>query len=218
MMSMKNLIMVLIILFLIVGSSPAQDINYGFSVGYNRTIPEFNKEQNYQNINPENYFNVMGFLEVSGHPISRVQVGVKYFKIGYSSEYKPDYSVVHIAPPPISSGSTLSFLAFPIDFNYIFPFLSEIYLSGGVQGTFLLSATTYSESYDGTITEWDNKDRFRNFNVLLMIGIGAEFKVGNFTFFIEPEYSRSIRHVTESSDGSSSFKIEQISLYLGFKI
>ena len=51
-----------------------------------------------------------------------------------------------------------------------------------------------------------------------MIGIGAEFNVGNFTFFVEPEYSRSIMNITESTGGSSSFKIEQISLYIGLKI
>ena len=118
MLSMKNILVVLFILFFIAGVSLSQEYNYGFSVGYNRTIPQFNKEQNYQDINPKNYFNVMGFLEVRGNPNSRVQVGLKYFKIGYSSEYKPDFSVVYILPPPISSGSTLSYLAFPIDLNY----------------------------------------------------------------------------------------------------
>ena len=218
MLSMKNVITILFISFLIIGNLLAQEINYGLSFGYNRAIPHFDKEYNHENITPENYFNIMGLLEISGNPNSRVQLGLKYFKIGYTSEYKPDYSVRYIAPPAKSTGSTLSFLAIPIDINYILPFLSEIYLSGGVEGTYLLSANSYSKNYDGTHVEWDTTDRFRNFNILLMVGIGAEFKIGNFTFFVEPEYSRSIRHVTKSSDSSTSFKIEQISLTVGFKL
>ena len=55
---------VLFIPFVIICNSLAQEINYGLSVGYSRTIPIFDKENNYDNTNPENYFNIMSIVGI----------------------------------------------------------------------------------------------------------------------------------------------------------
>ncbi len=218
MLIMKNLITVFFIPFVIICNSLAQEINYGLSVGYSRTIPIFDKEYNHENISSGNYFNIMAIVEISGNPISRIHSGLKYFKMGYSSDNYPYVFASHITPPPTRSGSTLSFLAIPIDVNIILPFFSTVYLSGGTEGAFLISANSFSENYDGTYEEWDSKNKFREFILFIMVGIGLEFQIENVTIFIEPKYSRSIMDVTKVQNSLSSFMIEQFSLNVGVKL
>ena len=214
----RNVKTILFILFVTIYTSFAQEINYGLSVGYSRTTPIFDIEYNHENISSDNYFNLMAIVEISGNKISRVQSGFKYFKMGYSSDNYPIRNTTHFALPPIRSGSTLSYIALPLDINILLPFLSTVYISGGTEGAYLISAESFSEKSDGSYKEWGSRDQYREFIMLIMFGIGAEFQLENMTFFVEPEYSRSLMDITKVPNSLSSFTIEQFSINVGIKI
>jgi hypothetical protein len=63
--------------------------------------------------------------------------------------------IKYFVPPPIRSITTLSFLAIPLDFNYSLPFLSNVYLSGGIEGAKVISANSVAQYNDGTKAEDD---------------------------------------------------------------
>ena len=204
------------LLFIFPGNSISQNINYGLSVGYGRTTPIMEKGVFQDRITPENQFNLMAILEISHESVVRVQTGLKYFKMGYTVDYNWD-DVMYFVPPPLKSVATLSFLAIPIDINYSLPFLSEVYISGGIEGAKVISATTVAYYGDeGTTVEDNIIEHYRKLNFLLFIGFGVEKQINKVTVFIEPEYSRSAKGII-NSNALSNLEIERLSLNVGIK-
>ena len=213
MKNIKTLLFFLILSILYFSASYAQEINFGLSIGYGRTSPIYDNDYNSEIAN--NHFNFMTMVEFSAYSTLRFQSGIKYFKTGYSHEVNYNFEDIRtVVPPPKSIGAMRSYLAIPIDLNYFLPFTSGVYLSGGIEGLYLLSAKSYSEDYNGEYKEWDTKDDFKNHFFMFIVGIGYEFQVDRFTLFIEPEYSRSTRAI----NSGSSFRMEQISINIGVKI
>ncbi len=212
MKSIKTLLFFIILHILYLSTSSAQEINYGISVGYSRTGPISDNDYNGGMAN--NHFNFMAIIEFSAPTVIRMQSGIKYFKTGYSHDVSYYDDILTFAPPPKRSGAMRSYLAIPIDVNYFLPFISGVYLSGGLEGLYLLSAKSFSENYNGEYQEWDTTDEFKNHFFMFIVGIGFEFQVDKFTLFIETEYSRSTRSVTKLS----RYGMEQISINIGVKI
>jgi len=214
MQSVKDFTKVLFLLLIILEHSPAQNINYGLSVGYVRTTPIMDKENFQKGISSENQFNLMAILEISHESSVRVQTGLRYFKMEYSNDYNRD-DIMYFVPPPLRSITTLSFIAIPIDFNYSLPFLSDLYLSWGIEAAKVISASSVDYYYSKT--EKDNIiNNYRKLNFLIFIGFGFEKRIDKVILFIEPEYSRSIQTIL-NSNALSKLEIEQFSLNVGIK-
>ncbi len=212
---LKGITIVSLLLVLTICNSTAQNINYGLSVGFIRSSPIQLKESFQNSIIPENYFTAMAIVELSNESPVRIQTGLKYFKMGYTFDYNLS-DLRYIAPPPSQSITTISYLAIPIDINYSFSFLPELYLSGGIEAAKAISAKSTAYYDDGTTYEYDIMDNHRKLNLLLFIGFGVEYKVNNVTLFIEPEYSRSLKGMIHSGV-LSNLQIEQFSLNIGMK-
>ncbi len=212
---MKNLTRLFFLLIIFTGTSLAQEFNFGLSVGYSRTSPILEERSFKKSANPENYYNAMAIVEISTKSVVRMQTGLKYFKMGYTFEYNRD-DVRYMVPPPLQSSNTLLFLAIPIDLNYSLPFLSGLYLSGGIEAAKVISANSIDYYNGGRTVENDITDTYRKLNFLLFVGFGIETEINNITLFIEPEYSRSLKGIIDTN-ALSNFEIEQISLNIGIK-
>ena len=219
---MKTLFSLLIVLFLVVSNLPAQGLtlNYGLSVGYSKTTPNFN-DTGYIYVLTDGYdhYNIMAILEFVTPSDIRLRSGLKYFKIGYSRDIHPNPDVRYFAfaPPPIRGGGTYSYLAIPVNLNYYLPFISGFYLSGGLESVHLISGNSFTESYDGQIYESNTKDDYRNQFFMYTVGIGFEYQLKVLTLFIQPEYSHGIRDENDASFSKSSIFTEKITLNVGIK-
>ena len=217
---MKTLLSLLIVLFLVVSNLPAQGLtlNYGLSVGYSKRTPNFNIPTSqfyiYEIANDFTNFNVTAILEFASSTSNfRFQTGLKYFRIGYSRDIHPHPDFAYFVPPPKRDGANYSYLAIPIKINYFLPFVSGVYLSGGIESVYLVSGNSFIEFADGQIREQDIKGGSKNQFFMYTVGIGFEYKIDVVSLFIEPEYSHSF----DSSPTSPSIIGEQISLYVGIK-
>ena len=225
MVNMKNFTSVFLILFVITCNSKAQEVtlNYGLSVGYSKTTPNSSISPSsvylYETTNDYNHYNVMAILEFATPSDIRIQTGLKYFKVGYSRDIhpNPDIRYFAFAPPPKRDGANYSYLAIPLNINYFLPFVSGVYLSGGIESVHLVSGNSFTESHDGQIYESNTKGDYRNQFFMYTVGIGFEYQLDVVTLFIEPEYSHSIWDATDNSFTWSSIIGEQISLYVGIR-
>ena len=217
--NMKIFNSVLIILFVIIGNLTAQNVtlNYGLSVGYSKTTPNYSISSTphylYETTNDFNHYNIMGVLEFATPSVIRFQTGLKYFTIAYSRDIHPHPDYAYFTDPPKSSGANYSYLAIPLHINYLMPFVSGLYIVGGVESVHLVSGNSFIESADGKISEQDIKGGSENQFFMYTIGIGFEYKLDVVSLFIEPEYSHSF----DSSLTSPHIIGEQISLYVGIK-
>lgn len=214
---------VFLIIFIIICNSTAQkvDLNYGLSVGYSKTTPNHHTITNsvylYEETNDYNHYNVMAILEFATPSDIRIQTGLKYFKAGYSRDIHPNPDFRYVVPPPKRDGANYSYLAIPIDINYFLPFVSGVYLSGGIESVHLLSGNSFTESYDGQIYESNTKGDYRNHFFMYTLGIGFEYQLDVITLFVEPEYSHIIWETNDSSFLTSIIFSKQISLNAGIK-
>ena len=210
-----------LILFVIICNSTAQNVslNYGLSVGYSKTTPNFSISTSshylYETTNNFNHYNVMGILEIAAPSVIRFQTGLKYFTIGYSRNIYPHPDYRYFTDPPKRDGANYSYLAIPLNINYLPPFVSGFYLSGGVESVHLVSGNYFVESANGHISELNIKG-FANQFFMYTFGIGFEYKLEVFTLFIEPEYSHNFSDAANNSFRSSIIG-EQISLNIGIK-
>ena len=221
---MKTLFSLLIVLFLVVSNLPAQGLtlNYGLSVGYNKTAPIFNIPTSqfyiYEIANDFNNFNVTAILEFASSTSNfRFQTGLKYFKVGYSNGIQPNPDYKYFTAPPVEGGSNYAYLAIPLNFNYLMPVVSGLYLIGGVESVHLLSADNYFIGADGDISESNTTRKFRNQFFMYTVGIGFEYQINVVTLFIQPEYSHRIGDSNDTSWSTYSIICEQFSLNVGIK-
>jgi Outer membrane protein beta-barrel domain len=215
-MSYLKVITFTIFLFLLENSSiTAQTINYGLSIGFIRSSPILENEIIQYNIIPENYYSAMGIIEISSPSPIRIQTGLKYFKIGYILKYdQSDW--IDFVPSPEQMTTSISYLSIPLDVNYSFSFLPELYLSAGIDLAKAISAKSYALYSNGTTKVYDQMNSHRKLNLLLFVGIGFEYNINGYTLFIEPNYSRSIKGIIRSNE-LSNLEIEQLSMNAGIK-
>ena len=155
----------------------------------------------------------MGIIEIAAPSAIRFQLGLKYFTLGYSQNIYPHPDYRYLAPPPKASGANYSYLAIPLNMNYLLPFISGVYFSGGIESVHVISGNSYTVSADGEIYEYELQSDKDNQFFMYKFGVGIDYKLDVLTLFIEPEYS----HIIENGAFSPAMIREQISVYFGIK-
>jgi len=224
MLSMKNLFSVTMIIFVLFTITSAQEVklNYGVSVGYSSSLPNYHQGMSsgwiMDQTDTHNHYNVMVILEFYNDSNFRFQTGLKFYEISYSYDIHRDPNIMYIEDPPNLNGANFSYLAIPIDVNYHLPFISNFYLSAGFETVLLLSGNTYYEKSDGEIYETPTTNGYRSPFFMYMFGVGYEYQLEIATLFIEAKYSHHIGETVDHLYNSSSIIIEQISINFGVKI
>ena len=122
-----------------------------------------------------------------------------------------------VGPNPVNFGSNLSFIAIPLNVNYTVPFLPNIYLSGGMEAAYLISAFSDILYDDNSSAHVDIHDKFEKLNIFLALGFGLSVPLHRLTLFIQPEYTRSLKSLTESAVYGSASHFESLMVYVGIK-
>ena len=159
----------------------------------------------------------MGVLEFATPSVIRFQTGLKYFTVAYSRDIHPHPDYSYVVPPPKGDGANYSYLAIPLNINYLLPFVSGFYLSGGIESVHLISGNSFIESADGQIRDQNINCDYINQFFMYTVGIGFEYQLNVVSLFIQPEYSHKIWDANDTSFSTSSILSEQISLYVGIK-
>jgi len=194
--------------------SHAQEFNYGLSFGLGKTSATFNDERYNNSSNPETNYNLMALVYLPTNSSIRMQTGLKFFKVGHNVDVDIR---TFTGPAPINYSTTFTFLAIPLNANYFLPFFSAAYLSGGIEGAYLLSASSNTTYKDNSSTQEKITNQFKKLNLFFAIGFGIDFPLDKITLFVRPEYTRSILEVTENSLYGSGFGVETIVLNIGLK-
>jgi hypothetical protein len=192
----------------------AQEVRYGLSLGYSNTSVTFSHEHKTDNPNAEDNYNLRALVEIQPHPRFSFESGLKFFKSSYNMDV--DYRAI-IGPSPRFISTSLSYLSIPLNVNYYLPFLSTVYISAGMEGAFLISATTFVRYDDNSDIHIDESDRYKNFSRLFSVSFGIEHKFGNVILFLEPEYTKSFYEVSKNPTWVIDYFIESINLNIGLK-
>jgi len=214
MVILKNSFYFLLSLIFFLNVAYAQEFNYGLSFGLGKTSGIFSEERYNNSSDSEINYNLMASLYLPSNSNFRVQTGLKYIKLGYNVDV--DIRTI-IGPSPINYTTTFSFLALPINVNYTLPFLSNVYFSGGLEAAYLMSASSKVLYNDNSSSNRDISDQYKDLNFFFAFGIGITVPFNDITLFIHPEYTRSIKALTESTSFGSASHLESILINVGFR-
>jgi hypothetical protein len=195
--------------------SNAQEFNYGLSIGLGQSSGIFTDEIYENNTNSEMNYSLNALVYFPSTSNLKVQTGIKYFKTGYNVDLDIK---TFVGPSPKNHSMDLSYLAIPFNLNYLLPFFSNAYLSGGLEVAYLLSAYSDFLNDDNSSFQENITDQFNDLNVFFAIGIGLDVPMHKLNLFIKPEYTRSINALTENSSFGKASHIETIVLNIGFKL
>jgi len=224
MLSIKKIFSVLISLLVPYSFASAQEIklNYGVSVGYSSSLPNYYEGMSsgwiMDQTDSHNHYNAMAILEFYNDSYFSFQTGLKFYKISYSYDFRRDDKLRYFVDPPHLTGANFSYLSIPIDVNYHLPFISNVYISAGLETVLILSGNTYIEESDGEIVETSTNNDYKSPFFMYMFGVGYEYQLEIATLFIETKYSHNIGDTDDHLYNSSNIIIEQISVNFGLKI
>jgi hypothetical protein len=119
--------------------------------------------------------------------------------------------------PQDSISITINFLSVPLLLK-VYALNEVIYVSGGFDIAYKLDA---SLKYIEANTEEDITDSFKDFSVMAVLGVGAQFRLGsNFHIFVDGRYAQSISDIGNSNpddpeEYNSSFRMASFQLFVG---
>jgi hypothetical protein len=214
MVNFKNYILLLFTICLLGSISQAQGFKYGFSIGLSKSNAIFESEQYGNSSNSGTNYHLLALIDFPTRSNIRFQTGLKYFRVGY------DVAIdirTFTGPAPKNFSTDLSIIAIPVNLNYILPFFPNGYVSGGLEGTYLLSASSRMVYEDNSSAHENISNQLKDFNLFFAAGIGIDFPLSKFILFVKPEYTRSVFEVTENISIVSNHWIETFVLNAGLK-
>ena len=214
MINLKTILCFITSIIFFINVSYAQEINYGLSLGLSKTSGIYDQDRYNILSNSEINYNIMALVYLPSNSNFRAQTGLKYFKAGYNLDLN---GRSFVGPNPIKYDINLSFIAIPFNLNYTLPFMSNVYLIGGFEAAYLISAFSDILYDDKSSLYLDIYDRLNNFNVFLNLGFGLSVPFQSLTLFIQPEYTRSVKSLSESSTNGSASNLESLTLNVGFR-
>jgi hypothetical protein len=201
----------------------AQDVqfNFGMSVGYTKSIANYDRFESvyylYGDPTRYGYINILALVEIATPSNIRFQSGLRYFKSGWEHAIYPHPDWQYYMPPPVREGEDYHYLSIPVNLNYYLPFLSSVYLSGGIETVFVISGYSFLEVPDGDKYKTYLNDNRQNPFFMLALGVGYEFGFESVTLFVEPEYSHVIWDTSDNSFRTFGMIFEQIRINFGVK-
>ncbi|GMR25109.1 MAG: hypothetical protein BMS9Abin39_0387 [Ignavibacteria bacterium] len=149
-------------------------------------------------------FNITSDIKISLQPMFQ-QKGAKIA-----------YSVFSEREPQDSIEININYFSLPILMK-VYAGNNIMYVSGGFDIGFKLDATFRRITPD---KEKDISDSFNDFNITAIIGVGAQFRLGQFYIFAEGRYSQGLGNISNPNpDGpkelSPSFRTTSLQLFAG---
>jgi len=126
------------------------------------------------------------------------------------------YSVFSERDPQDSIDITINYFSIPVLMK-VYAGNDIMYVSGGFDIGFKLDATFRRITPDSEI---DVSDSFNDFDIAAIIGVGSQFKLGQFYIFFEGRYSQGLGNISnpnpdEPKELSSSFRTTGLQLFAG---
>ncbi|GMR24833.1 MAG: hypothetical protein BMS9Abin39_0102 [Ignavibacteria bacterium] len=149
-------------------------------------------------------FNITSDIKISLQPMFQ-QKGAKIA-----------YSVFNERDPQDSIEINISYFSLPILMK-VYAGNDIVYVSGGFDIGFKLDATFKRIASD---KEKDVSDSFNDFNIAAIVGVGAQFRLGQFYIFAEGRYSQGLGNISnpnpdEPTELSPSFRTTGLQLFAG---
>jgi len=214
MLTLKKSLFLISAFFFLTGISSAQEFHYGLGFGLSKSAPIFNNELYNNSSSSEISYNVMALVDFPTNSYIRVQTGLKFFKVGYSVDLDIR---TFTGPAPKNYSSSLSFVAIPLNLNYLLPFFSNAYLCGGMEGAYLLAASSNVLYEDNSTTDENISNQVKDFHLFFTVGFGIDYSWNKIILFARPEYTRSVFEVSDKSSFASDYRIESFVLNVGIK-
>ena len=126
------------------------------------------------------------------------------------------YNVISERDPQDSIDITINYFSIPI-LAKVYAGNDIMYVSGGFDFGFKLDATFRRISPD---KEKDISDSFNDFDIAAIVGVGAQFKLGQFYIFVEGRYSQGLGNISnpdpdDPKEINPSFRTTALQLFAG---
>jgi len=143
-------------------------------------------------------------------------VGISLQPMFIEKGVKIAYSVFNEREPQDSIEITINYFSVPVLVR-IYAGNEIMYVSGGFDIGYKLDA---SLKRIGSGAKKDVTDAFKDFNIAAVVGVGAQFRLGQFYIFLEGRYSQGLRNISSPNPDdpreiNPSFRTSGIQLFAG---
>ena len=118
---------------------------------------------------------------------------------------------------------TFSYFAFPVRLKLSLPIKPKLYIFGGIEYGFLISARGKTDvvntinSEEEMIQDEGDIDKFyKNSNITISGGAGIELTINKYSFYVQAHYSQGLTNIFDSTSSNNEIKTKEMALSLGY--